>query len=289
MVRLYGGELTTLDSRKVSIKIRSSMIYIPLVIYVIFCLYPLYFTINTSLQEHAEIFSIPPKVIFKPTLKSYVKVLTMYGFTDFMINSLVAVTSSVALAMTLGVPCAYVLSRYDIPRKRDIAYNILTFRFLPPIAIAIPLYLYYIKIKMYDTVAGLSLIYVVMNLPFTVWLTRGFFLAIPKELEEAAELDGCSKLGVFLRITLPLSLYGLASTALLCFILTWNEFLLALILTGMSARTLPVQSLKFAEAMGLDWGALCAAATIILLPPIAMGIFLRKYIIRGLTFGAIKG
>ena len=118
-------------------------------------------------------------------------------------------------------------------------------------------------------------------MPFTVWLTRGFFLAIPKEIEEAAEIDGCSKLGIFLRITLPLSLYGLASTALLCFILTWNEFLLALILTGMNARTLPVQSLKFAEAMGLDWGALCAAATIILLLLMAMGIFLRKYIIRG--------
>ena len=163
MVWSYGGELTVMNLRKVSIKMRSSILYIPLVMYIIFCLYPLYFTINTSLQERAEIFSVPPKVIFKPTLKSYLKVITMYGFTDFMMNSLVAVTSSVALAMTLGVPCAYVLSRYDIPRKRDIAYNILTFRFLPPIAIAIPLYLYYIKIKMYDTVVGLSLIYVVMN------------------------------------------------------------------------------------------------------------------------------
>jgi len=263
-------------------------IYLALLIVSAFFFYPIFFAIVTSLQKRAEIFTLPPKLIFTPSITNYIKVVTMWKFDAYFMNSVIISTASVIGALLLGIPCAYILSRYDIPRKMDIAFIILSFRFLPPVAIAIPLYILYTKIGLFDTHLGLILIYIIMNLPFVVWIMKGFFDEVPIELEEAAQIDGYSRLHVFFRFTLPLVARGISATALFCLLLTWNEFGLALVLTGINARTLPVQALQFVASLGLDWGALTAAAIIIALPMIIFGIIIRNYLVRGLTLGVVK-
>jgi len=264
-------------------------IYIVLIGYTIFCLYPIYFTFATSLQENVDIFKIPPKYIFNPTLNNYFRVLYVYGFPKYITNSLIVSITAVSIALLMGIPCAYALARYKIPRSKDIAFTILSFRFLPTIAIGLPMYILYANIGVYDSLIGLILIYVVLNLPFTVWILRGYFSTIPKEIEEAGQIDGLTPMGVLVKVTIPLISFGIAATALICVILTWNEFLLALLLTGVNARTVPVQAMRFMGEISLDWGALCAAAVLITLPVFVIGIILRRYLIQGLTFGGLKG
>lgn len=270
-------------------KLITLIIYIVLIGYTIFCLYPIYFTFATSLQENADIFKIPPKYFFDITLNNYFRVLYVYDFPKYITNSLIASLTAVSVALLMGIPCAYTLARYNIPRSKDIAFTILSFRFLPAIAIGLPMYLFYVNVGLYDSLIGLILIYIVLCLPFAIWIMRGYFSTIPKEIEESGQIDGLTPMGVLIKITIPLLSFGIAATAMICMFLTWNEFLLALLLTGMNARTVPVQAMRFMGEITSDWGALCAAAVIIVLPIFIIGIILRKYLIKGLTFGALKG
>lgn len=277
-----------LKIKSVSVRIA---IYAILILFTTFFVYPVFFIIKTSFEPTFSIRSVPPKIIFTPTLRNFIKATTLYEFQRYMTNSIMITASSVALALLLGLPCAYLLARYKLSRKlvNNVSHTILTFRLLPPTAVAVPYFLLYTSIGLFDTHIGLIIIYILSNLPFVVWLMRGFYAEIPKEIEEAAEIDGCSKLGVFLRVTMPLSIYGLAATVLFCTLLTWNEFSIAVIITATKARTLPVQALQFWSVVGMDWGALCAAVMLITLPVLIFGIAIRKYLIRGLTFGAVKG
>ena len=279
------GKSTYYRSRELLV---GAISYIVLIILSIFFFYPIFWMVDLSIMPKAEVFRLPPRYLVWPSLSSYIKVVTMWEFTKYLMNSVITSSTSVILSLLLGVPCAYVISRYDFPGRQNSAFFILSFRFLPPVAVAIPFYILYTSVGLFDTITGLVLFYIVSNLPYVVWLMKGFFDAVPVEVEEAAEVDGYSKLEVFYKVTLPLVYKGLAATTMFCLLLTWNEFAAALILTGTNARTLPVQALQFVASLGLDWGALAAASMIISLPMMIFGIIIRNHLIRGLTFGAVR-
>jgi len=166
----------------------------------------------------------------------------------------------------------------------------LSTRMMPAVSVIIPFFLIMRTLGLFDTYLALIIVYVVFNLPLTIWMMRSYFNEIPKDLDEAAMVDGCSRLGAFLRVALPLSAPGLAATAILSFILTWNEFFLAMLLTGREAKTLPVMVTGFIQqTRGIVWGEMSAASTIILIPVIVFTLIVQKHLVRGLTFGAVKG
>lgn len=264
------------------------MFYILLTIVLIFFLYPVYYIISIAFQSNVSIFTKPPRYIYTPTLANFVTVITSWSFSKYTVNSAVCSISAVLLSMLIGLPATYVLTRFDISHKGFLVYTILSFRFLPITAVAIPFYIMYVSIGLYDTQLGLILAYVLMNMPFIVWLMRGYIMDVPVELEQSYQVDGLSRIQTFLRVTLPLVYKGLLATILFCLIFTWNDFAMALILTGTNARTLPAQSLNYIAAMGLNWGALAAAAFLIAAPMIVFGLIIRRYLIRGLSLGAVR-
>lgn len=272
----------------IEMKLKTLIFYILLAISLLFFIYPVYFAFNLAFMPRAAIFQLPPNYIFQPTLDNFVKVINSWEFSKYLMNSTIVSILSVSLSLIVGLPATYALVRYDIPKKGTILSMILGIRFLPITSVAIPFYIMFVTLGLYDTMFGLLLTYILLNLPFIVWLMRGYIMDVPTELEESYEVDGLSKTQVFLRITLPLVYKGLLATVLFCFIFTWNEFGIALLLTGTNARTLPVQSLQFVASLGLDWGALCAAAVLIASPMIVFGLLIRRYLIRGLSLGAVR-
>lgn len=269
-------------------KIKTVIFYILLIACMVFFFYPVYFALSLAFQSNASIFTIPPNYIFTPTLANFEKVINSWEFTKYLTNSVVVSVSAVGLALLGGLPATYILTRYDVPHKGFMIGTVLGFRFLPPAAVSIPFYLMFIYSGLYDTLYGLIMVYILVNMPFIIWLMRGYIMDVPRDLEEAYEVDGLSKIQVFLKITLPLVYKGLLATVLFCFIFTWNEFGFALLLTGTNARTLPVQSLQFVASLGLNWGALAAASILIASPMIFFGLLIRRYLIRGLSLGAVR-
>jgi ABC-type glycerol-3-phosphate transport system permease component len=184
---------------------------------------------------------------------------------------------------------AYALSnRFSIKNKQGILLWILSTKMAPPVMVAIPFYMIFRVLSLRDTYLGMVLIYMIFNLSFAIWMIRGFVEGIPKELEEAARVDGATRLASLLRIVLPLTRGGLTATAILCFITTWNEFLMALVLTGSKTKTAPIAITSFISFEGIRWGEIAAAGVLVGLPVIVMGVLVRKHLISGMTMGAIK-
>ena len=224
--------------------------------------------------------------IFRPTLQNFVNVLTGKSFVRFMLNSLVVGVGSTALGLALGLPAAYSIARH---KQRGLAMAILFARMAPFMSYLVPWFIMFRKLELIDSYAGLIASHLVISLPLVVWLMIGFFEDVPKEIEEAAELDGCSRPGTFLYVALPVSRNGIVATAVLSFIFSWNNFIFALILAGPRTRTVPVAVFSFLSYEQIDWGGLAAAATIITLPVLVFIFLIHKQIVRGLTFGAVKG
>jgi multiple sugar transport system permease protein len=212
----------------------------------------------------------------------------MYDFSHFIQNSAIAAVSSTAVAVIFGAPAAYTLARFRFKARSNLAFWILSLRMTPPIAAIIPLFILLRTFQLLDTLQGLILVYTTFNLPFVIWLMRGFFEDLPIELEESAMVEGCSRYGAFFRVALVLASPGLAAAAIFTFLFTWNEFLFALILTGTSARTMPVAVQLFMRETGIDWGHMCAAAVVMMVPMLIFTLFIKRYLVRGLTFGAVK-
>ncbi|MEM3404276.1 MAG: carbohydrate ABC transporter permease [Nitrososphaeria archaeon] len=266
-------------------KVSTYLFPLILSIVLVFFIYPIYLIFSLAFQPDASIFSYPPKFIFTPSLENFIFVIGSYKFTNYLMNSVIVTTCSVILSVIIGLPSTYVMSRYDVKGKQIIFSAILLIRFLPTIAIAIPIYLIYAQIGLYDTLLGLILVYVLLNLPFVVLLMSGYLVDVPKDLEETFEVDGLSKTSVFFKVTLPLISKGLLVTALFCLIFTWNEFAVALLLTGKDARTLTGQ---IASSMGFSPGMFCASGLIVALPMIIFGLLIRRYLIRGLSLNMVK-
>lgn len=259
-----------------------------IVLVVVFFLGPIIMIIITSLKSRVDALAIPPVWIFKPSFQSYSEIFSLYNFFAYFLNSLIVATFGTLAALLLGVPAAYSLARHTFRGQSNLSFWILSIRMTPPVAVIIPLFIFFRTLHLLDTHLGLVIVYLSFNLPFVVWMMRSFFQDLPVELEECAMVDGCSRFGAFLRVALPLAAPGLAAAAIFTFLFTWNEFLFALILTGRNAQTMPVAVQLFMRETGINWGHMTAAAVVMMIPMVAFTLFVQRYLVRGLTFGAIK-
>jgi multiple sugar transport system permease protein len=251
-------------------------------------LFPVYWIVLTSLKPIKEINSAVPSFVFSPTGENYLELFTQFDFARVLMNSLVVTLASCFVVIVLAVLAAYALARMKVPGEKHIALWILSLRFLPPIAVAIPLYIQWQALNLIDTHLGLILIYVAFNLPFAIWMMRGFLADVPVALEEAALLDGLTRLQIIRRIVVPVVMPGIASTAIFTFVFTWNEYLMALMLTAFKAVTVPVTIAKFVQPYTVLWGSLSAAVVIQVVPMLVIVFLLQRHIVRGMTLGAVK-
>lgn len=264
------------------------LIYAQTILLLAVTLFPVLWLFQLSLKVESEAFRMPPKLIFWPTLENYVALF--HGkFARSFGNSMIVSLATTLISLLLGVPAAYALSRAGFQTDKGIALWILTTRMAPPIAFAIPFFLTYRYLGLIDTLLGLVIIYLTFNLSLVIWMMRTFFDGLPRSLEEAAEIDGAGPWGAFLRITLPLAGPGLATTAIFCFLFAWNDFFFALVLTRSQAQMAPVAIVNFMNYEGWEWGKIAAGGTMIMLPVVAFSLLVRRYLIRGLTAGALKG
>lgn len=263
-------------------------VYLLMLIWILFSVFPLFWMVTNSFKLPVQSFAIPPVWIFKPILNNYREVLFERRFFLFAQNSLIVASFSTLLVIVISLFPAYSLARFKFFGNKAIAFWILCTSMFPLIAIVIPIYILWSKFGLLDTRIGLIILYTALNLPFATWLLRGFIMGVPPEIEESAMVDGCSRIGGFFRTTVFLIAPGLTATIVLCFIFSWNEFMLALLLTGVRSRTLPVAVTAFMSNRGIVWGQMCAAGTIIAAPLLVLAAIFQRYLVRGLTLGAIK-
>ncbi len=250
-------------------------------------LLPILWVIRTSLANRLIAYKIPPVWFFKPTLDNYLTIFDKYPFQDYFMNSLIISASASIVALIIGSLAAYSIARF---RTGDpwLRLSMLSTQMLPPIALVIPIFLIMNVIKLWDTLPGLILAYLSFNLPYTVWILISFFQSIPVEIEEAAMIEGCSRTQALWKVIVPVALPGLLSAGVFNFILNWNEFLFALILTGRNTRTLPVAIASLWTQQGVNIGAVSAATVVTILPVIFLTYVIQKSLVRNLTFGSIK-
>ena len=263
-------------------------LYVFIFILVFAVMFPFAWILIMSFKPTEDMFAWPPKLFFSPTTEHYLG-LWSGDFPKSFWNSLVTSVCSTVAAMLLGVPGAYALSRMAYKTGSRMSLLILASRMAPPIAFTIPYFLAYRFIGLHDTLSGLILIYLTFNLSLVVWLMRSFFDAIPRSLEEAAWIDGATMWQGFTRIILPMSGPGLAATAILCFLYSWNDFFFALILTRTEATTAPVAVVNFLDHEGWQWGKIAAGGTMVMMPVLVFSVAVRKFLISGMSAGAVKG
>lgn len=266
--------------------------YLILGLAVLVALFPLYWMVVSSFKTQVELFSVPPTLLpLRPTWEGYVDLFVNRKFGQSLLNSLIVVGTSLIVSMATGSLAAYSLSRFRLPWKLNaiLGFWILSTRMLPPIVTIVPLFLILQALHLVNTYAGLSLVYVVFNLPFVVWMMRSFFQEIPTDLEEAGMVDGASRLGALWHVVLPLVRPGLAATAIFVIIDTYNEFLFALILTSTpEVMTMPVAAAALVGRIHVQWGAMTAGGTVAMLPILLFAFLMQRHLVRGLTLGAVK-
>jgi multiple sugar transport system permease protein len=260
---------------------------------VLSALLPVYWMMTISLKSEVDQFAVPPKwLFFNPTIIHYRDAFVERSFGQYLMTSGIVAVASTVCAVILGTLAAYALARFRLPHRLNtrIALWILSTRMFPPIVTAVPLFLLMSDLRLLDTTAALVIVYTAFNLPFVVWMMRGFFKEIPRELEEAARVDGDSRMGALRRVILPLVTPGLAATAVFCLIISWNEFLLALTLTQTdAAMTLPVGIAGRVTQYEIEWGVMSAAGVVAMVPILVFALAVQRYLVRGLSLGAVKG
>jgi multiple sugar transport system permease protein len=267
--------------------------YVSLMFAVLAALTPIYWLITISFKREVDQFAAPPKWFrFSPTIEHYADAFVARSFGQYLLNSLLVAFASTLCALVIGTLAAYALARFRLPANLDrrLSLWILSTRMFPAIVTAVPLFLIMRDVRLVNTRLSLVIVYTGFNLPFVVWMMRGFIAEVPRDLEEAAMVDGDSRLGALRRVVLPLVAPGLAATAVFCLIVSWNEFLFALVLTQTDeAMTLPVGIAGRVTQYGIKWGAMSAAAVVAMIPILAFAMSVQKYLVRGLSLGAVKG
>ncbi len=248
---------------------------------------PVFWMVLTAFKTEADAYTDPPKLFFTPTLEQFRAVLDS-GLGTTLANSAFATAMSTILVLLLGVPAAFALSLRPVAKTQDVLFFFISTKMLPVVAAIVPLYVIVNDIGLLDNIWALVILYTSMNLPIAVWMMRSFFLEVPGELLEAASMDGASLWTSVREVILPLISPGIAATALICVIFSWNEFFFAVNLTAVQAQTIPVFLVGFITGEGLYWARLSAAATMAALPVILAGWFAQNKLVRGLSFGAIK-
>ena len=264
-----------------------------LVLALLAALAPVYWMLTISLKTEVDQFASPPKWIgFTPTLQHYYDAFVARSFGEYLITSAIVALVSTACALVIGTLAAYALTRFRLPYNLDrkLSLWILSTRMFPAIVTAVPLFLMMRDLRLLNTKASLIIVYTAFNLPFVVWMMRGFFAEVPRDLEEAALVDGDSRLGALVRVVLPLVSPGLAATAVFCLIVSWNEFLFALVLTQTdAAMTLPVGIAGRVTQYEIKWGVMSAAGAMAMMPILIFALAMQRYLVRGLSLGAVKG
>ena len=270
-----------------------------------FFLIPVAWIVLTSFKQQADVQTIPPTIVFTPTLDNYASIISQrqtdltaleakgfLAYRDFLPsygNSLIVGVLSTGLAVVLGGLAAYAFARLQFRGRQPLMLYILFTRMLPPLGLLIPTFLIYSNLHILDNQLSLAALYLSFNISVVVWMMQGFIADVPVDLEESAMVDGASRLGAMRRVTLPLVAPGLAATATLCLLLNWNEFLFALMLTGQHAKTAPVGAAEFSQSFKqVLWGSLSAAGVLITLPVIVFALLTQRHLVRGLTAGAVN-
>jgi multiple sugar transport system permease protein len=262
--------------------------FVLLLVVIVVCVFPFYWMVTTSFKDPAAILSPTPQFIFHPTLGNYTTAFQKFDIGASLVNSLIVALSTTAISLTLGAPAAYAIARFEFKGKRDLWFWFISNRMISPIVVALPFFLIARQFRLLDTQLVLILIYLTFNVPIVVWICADQFRNIPKELDEAATLEGYSSFGIFWRIALPLAAPGIAVSAIFSFIFSWNELLYALVLTRTNAKTAPVVATSFLSGYELPWGQIMATGTLVALPVIIFSIIVSRQLVRGLTMGAIK-
>lgn len=260
--------------------------YSALILWALFALFPLIWMAIISFKSDAEVFTTT--FWFNPTLENYTAVFSTDYFKYFVDNLIVS-GGAVLVSVLVGVPAAYALARFQFRGKEDLAFTILSFKFAPEILVVLPLFLIYQKIGLYDTYTGLIWVYQLITMPLLIWVLRGYFEDISVEVEQAAQLDGYKWYQIFMRVLLPLIKPGLVSSALLTFIFAWNTFTFPLILSGFKVQPVTVASLRYLASDTVHYGQMAVAATVTALPEVVLALLIQKHLVRGLSFGAVKG
>lgn len=265
------------------------MLFIGLVTFTILNLTPIIWAFLISIKRPVDAFAVPPKLIFEPTLRFHWEIWAERGFLGFLANSVIISVGTVLISVSFGTMAAYGLVRMQPAISGRILVGILAMRMIPHLLLAIPFFVMARYLSLIDTHVVMILALVAINQPFTIWLMRGFFLEVPKELYEAAVVDGCTTWQVFSRVALPTVRPGIAVAALFSFLLSYNEFLLALVLTGQRTKTLPVAISEYGAEDIIYWSLSAAGAIGIMLPIIIFMIVAQKQLVRGIAGGAVKG
>ena len=263
--------------------------YALLCVLALLCLAPIVILTLTSLKTETQIFSDSWSWFFMPTMDNYRAVINDGHIDKYLGNSLIISIAATVFTLVFGTMCAYALARFKFLGRETLSYSTLILRTLPPAVLAVPVFVIWAAWGINDSLGGVVLIYVALNLPFTIWLLYGFIEQVPEELEEAAAMDGCGPFKVFWLVILPLLKPGLAAAAIFTFRLAWNEFILSFILTNRHTRTLPVSISNYITDTGVEWSKITAAGVLIALPPLIFTFVAAKQIITGLTSGAVKG
>ncbi|MDU0312552.1 carbohydrate ABC transporter permease [Phycicoccus sp. M110.8] len=259
---------------------------VALVVVVLSLLAPLVWMLLASFKTNVDIYDASKAVFFRPTLVNYDKVLKQADYGQFIVNSFWVAFASTTVSLVLGVPAAYSMSRFSMNRS---ALVVLMARVIPGVSLLVPWYYVFSNLHMVGGYTVLILSHMFVALPLVVYIMMGYFDSLPLELEESAMVDGLTPIGAFRKITLPLSVPGIATAGILSFIFSWNNFMFALVLSGADTKTLPVAIFNFVGYASIDWGGLMAAATVVTLPIMVIALFTQKYIVSGLTAGATKG
>lgn len=259
-----------------------------LLIIFIATVFPFYWMISTSLKLPTQVFSSPPTIFFTPTLQHYQDAWFQYGVWRNLLNSLIVTGTVTVLAVVLGTPAAYAIARFEFKGKRDLWFWFISHRMISPIVMAVPFFFIARQLNILNTHLVLILIHLTFTLPIVVWIVSDQFRTVPRELDEAALVDGASAFTTFARVVLPLALPGVVVAAILVFIFSWNEMLYALVLTRTATQTAPVVATAFLSGYDLPWGRIMATSTLIVLPVVVFALSISKHIVRGLTMGAVK-
>ena len=253
-----------------------------------FCIFPFYWMVTTSLKTQVVALQSPPAWVFAPTLANYWEVLFEDRVGASLVNSIIVAVSTTALAVVLGAPAAYALARFEFRGKTDLWFWFITNRFVSPVVLAFPVFLISRELGLRDTHLALVLMYLTFTLPIVIWICTDQFRSIPRELDEAAMLEGASQWRIFRSICLPLAMPGVAVSAILSFIFAWNELLFAYILAPKFAKTAPAMAVTFMEGYDVPYGKIMATSTLIVIPVLIFALLASKHLVRGLTMGAGK-
>jgi multiple sugar transport system permease protein len=267
--------------------LRNGFTHLFLMLFSLLILLPVLWTLRTSFAPEVVAYEIPPRLVYTPTVKHYVELFRVNQFQLFFRNSLIISIGSTLVSVPVATLGGYAFARYRTG-GRGLQFSVIGTQMLPGVVLILPIFVIFTAVKLTDSLAGMIIAYMAFNIPFLVWILMGFFEGVPVDIEEAAAIDGLSPLGTLLRIIIPVSTPGILSSAILSFIMCWNEFLFALILTGSATKTVPVSLAAMVTQRGVLIGKVSAGTALAIIPMIVISIFVKKYLVKGLTLGAVK-